>query len=141
MALRSLQCYSGTSKHSSSISLPPMQHSPCMAGYTFSSSAHNNSFIYGIHRPTQPGVVFQRVLSLTMRDRSLRPLRTTLKREWIRQGNYHPPWQGLLQPVQVIDIRRFQIFYLLFTRYLKIASGFVKEIITPLGRVFCNLCK
>ena len=23
-------------------------------------------------------------------------------REWIRQGNYDPPWRGLLQPVQVI---------------------------------------
>ena len=50
-------------------------------GYTFSSSAHNNSYIYIWDTPTltKPGVVFQKMLSLTTRDRSFRPLRTTCK--------------------------------------------------------------
>ena len=37
---------SGSSKHSH-----PCSHFLAWQGYTFSSSAHNNSYIYGIHRP------------------------------------------------------------------------------------------
>ena len=94
LALRSLQCCSGSSTHSH-----PCSHSPCMAGYTSSISlppmqsfalhgrihllffcSQQLKYIWDTPTLTKPGVVFQKkMLSLTTRDRSFRPLRTTCK--------------------------------------------------------------
>ena len=66
---------SGSSKHSH-----PCSHSPCMAGiHLLFFCSQQLKYIWDTPTLTKPGVVFQKMLSLTTRDRSFRPLRTTCK--------------------------------------------------------------
>ena len=64
---------SGSSKHSQ-----PCSHSPCMTGiHLLFFCSQQLIYIWDTPTFTKPGVVFQKMLSLTTRDRSFRPLRTT----------------------------------------------------------------
>ena len=67
---------SGSSKHSH-----PCSHSPCMTGIhrLLFFCSQQLRYIWDTPTLTKPGVVFQKMLSLTTRDRSFRPLRTTCK--------------------------------------------------------------
>ena len=109
---------SGSSKHSH-----PCSHSPCMAGYTFSSSAHNNSCIYGIHRPQQNPGSCSKKCSLCLREIGRFDLFAQPARVFIHSIAY---------------IRRFSIPSLLFTLYLETASGNQRVFAPPLDGSFAT---
>ena len=107
---------SGSSKHSH-----PCSHFFAWQGYTFSSSAHNSN-IWDTSTLTKPGVVFQKMLSLTTRDRSFRPLRTTCKSQ-----------------LHILGDSQFPLSSSLFTN--KKPQVETKEYSHPPWMGLCNLCK